>query len=96
MLAFFSEDRVKVTWHYFDLINFILNNFMYSLCSKVDLTKLSNIHVDNYDEPIGRAYPTVVHKSVNFSSLLHLLRDHWSDFFETCPRCSPGSLVVSA
>ena len=29
-------------------------------------------------------------------SLSHLLRDHWSDVFETCMRCSPSSLVVQA
>ena len=29
-------------------------------------------------------------------SLSHLLPDHWSDFFETCLRCSPSSLVVHA
>ena len=27
-------------------------------------------------------------------SLSHRLLDHWSDFFKTCPRCSPSSLVV--
>ena len=29
-------------------------------------------------------------------SLSHLLRDHWSDFFETCLRWSPSGLVVYA
>ena len=29
-------------------------------------------------------------------SLSHRLRDHWSDFFETCLTCSPSSLVVHA
>ena len=29
-------------------------------------------------------------------SLSHLLRDHWSDYFETCLSCSLGGLVVSA
>ena len=33
--------------------------------------------------------------SVNFFSS-HLLRDHWSDFFETFPSCSPSGLVVHA
>ena len=28
--------------------------------------------------------------------LLHLLPGHWSDVFETCPRCSTGGLVVMA
>ena len=28
--------------------------------------------------------------------LSHLLRDHWSDFFKTCPRCSPNGLVMHA
>ena len=37
-----------------------------------------------------------VHISVNFFLLSHLLRDHWSDFFETCTSCSPSGLVKSA
>ena len=37
-----------------------------------------------------------IHTSVNLFSLSHLFRDHWSDFFETCPNCSPSGLVVSA
>ena len=42
--------------------------------------------------------PSALHPSVRifFLSLSHLLRDHWSDVFETCPRCFPRSLVVSA
>ena len=52
---------------------------------------------------IGRAYPMVDHPasirlsdraSEIFFSLSHLLRDDWSDFFETCLRCSPSGLVV--
>ena len=38
---------------------------------------------------------TSTHPSINFFSLLHL-RDHLSDFFKTCLRCSPRGLVVSA
>ena len=42
--------------------------------------------------------PSAVHPSVRklLFSLSHLLRDHWLYFFETCLRCSPRSLVVSA
>ena len=43
--------------------------------------------------------PSAIHPSVRpqtFFSLSHLLRDHWSDFSETCLRCSPRSLIVSA
>ena len=36
--------------------------------------------------------PASICLSVNF----FLLRDHWSDFFETCPSCSPSGLVVHA
>ena len=34
-----------------------------------------------------------VRTSVNNLSLSHLLRDHWSDCFETCLGCSPDGLV---
>ena len=41
-------------------------------------------------------HPTSIRPSINFFSLSHLLWDHWSEFFETCLRCSPSGLVVSA
>ena len=37
-----------------------------------------------------------IRPSVNFFLLSHLIRVQWSDFFETCPSCSPSGLVVSA
>ena len=42
--------------------------------------------------------PSAVHPFVRklCFSLSHLLRDHWSDVFDTWLRCSPGSLVVFA
>ena len=51
--------------------------------------------------PASRAFLIVGHlasinPSINFFSLSHLPWDHWSDFFETCLRCSPSDLVVSA
>ena len=33
---------------------------------------------------------------VNLFSLLHLLRDNWSDVFDICLRCSPSGLLVTA
>ena len=36
--------------------------------------------------------PPCVLTSVNSFSLLHLLRDNWSDFFDTCLGCSPCGL----
>ena len=38
----------------------------------------------------------IVHYSTLTTSLSHLLRGHWSDFFKTFPRCSPNGLVVHA
>ena len=42
---------------------------------------------------IFKICPFLNNVTISFS---HLLRDHWSDFFETCPRCFPSVLVVHA
>ena len=41
-------------------------------------------------------HPASIRPSVNFFSLSHLLRDHWSDFFKTCLRCATIGSVVFA
>ena len=45
-------------------------------------------------ELLSNSGPSGFHMSVNFFFLSHLLRDNWSDCFETCIRCSLSVLVV--
>ena len=56
--------------------------------AKISLN-ISSTHNDTVRRPSIRP-------SVNFFLLSHLIRVQWSDFFETCPSCSPSGLVVSA